>query len=120
MVNDVKVTTVIARVLRVFLADPEATHFGMELMRTTGLPSGTLYPALTRLERAEWLLAEREDIDPAVEGRPPRKYLRLNPVVVGRARCAIAELSEQIRLTDAGPTGNFGTRLRPAPGGGHA
>ena len=52
--------------------------YGFVIMERTGLPSGTVYPALRRLERdtlirSEW---EKESIAES-EQRPPRKYYRL-------------------------------------------
>jgi PadR family transcriptional regulator PadR len=52
--------------------------YGFDIMDVTGLPSGTVYPALRRLERdgavqSKWegeALAQEQD-------RPPRKYYRL-------------------------------------------
>jgi PadR family transcriptional regulator, regulatory protein PadR len=54
--------------------------YGYTLMETTGLPSGTVYPALRRLERdalirSQW---ERQAIADAEE-RPARKYYRITP-----------------------------------------
>jgi DNA-binding PadR family transcriptional regulator len=45
-------------------------------MDVTGLPSGTVYPALRRLERDEWIKSKWES-DALVENRPPRKYYNL-------------------------------------------
>jgi len=52
--------------------------YGFSIMEMTGLPSGTVYPAMRRLEhdgliRSQW---ERQSIADA-EQRPPRKYYRL-------------------------------------------
>lgn len=52
--------------------------YGLSVMEMTGLPSGTVYPALRRLERdglirSQW---ERQSIAEA-EQRPARKYYRL-------------------------------------------
>ena len=52
--------------------------YGFSIMETTGLPSGTVYPALRRLERdalitSRWEKQSRAD----AEGRPPRKYYKL-------------------------------------------
>ena len=88
---------VVAKVLRVFLDDPEAARYGLELMKATGLPSGSLYPVLGRLERAGWLRSRREQIDPAVEGRPPRRYYELTPDGLAEARTELAALAEQVR-----------------------
>lgn len=47
-------------------------------METTGLPSGTVYPAMRRLER-DGLIASRWESQTIAdaEQRPPRKYYRL-------------------------------------------
>jgi DNA-binding PadR family transcriptional regulator len=52
--------------------------YGYTVMEVTGLPSGTVYPALRRMERdrlirSQW---ERQSIADA-EQRPPRKYYKL-------------------------------------------
>jgi DNA-binding PadR family transcriptional regulator len=52
--------------------------YGFGLMETTGLPSGTVYPALRRLERDELIRSswEKQALADA-EQRPPRKYYKL-------------------------------------------
>jgi PadR family transcriptional regulator, regulatory protein PadR len=52
--------------------------YGYTIMELTGLPSGTVYPALRRLERdglirSQWEARKIAD----AELRPPRKYYRL-------------------------------------------
>ena len=52
--------------------------YGFSVMEMTGLPSGTVYPAMRRLERdglirSQW---ERQSIADAGQ-RPPRKYYKL-------------------------------------------
>ena len=52
--------------------------YGLSVMEMTGLPSGTVYPAMRRLERdglirSQW---ERPSIAEASQ-RPPRKYYKL-------------------------------------------
>jgi PadR family transcriptional regulator, regulatory protein PadR len=52
--------------------------YGFSIMEMTGLPSGTVYPAMRRLERdglihSHW---EKQSIADA-EQRPPRKYYKL-------------------------------------------
>lgn len=52
--------------------------YGFSVMELTGLPSGTVYPAMRRLERdglirSQW---ERQSIADS-EQRPPRKYYKL-------------------------------------------
>lgn len=96
-VHDVRVTVAVAVVLRVFLDDIARARYGYELMRLTGFPSGKLYPVLARLERAGWLVKEREDIDPAAASRPARRLYRMSEEGVQAARYELARLSEQLR-----------------------
>ena len=86
-----------AEVLKIFLEDPLKSHYGFELMQITGLPSGVLYPMLTRLAWAQWLTVRKEDIDPHVAGRPARRFYKLNPAVIPAVRQQFAELSERHR-----------------------
>jgi DNA-binding PadR family transcriptional regulator len=54
------------------------SRFGFDVMATTGLTSGTVYPALDRLEDLGYLTSEWEDAGIAHrEGRPPRRYFTL-------------------------------------------
>jgi DNA-binding PadR family transcriptional regulator len=69
----IEVTTQEQRVLAQFLLDGRRPRFAMELMDSTGLSSGTLYPILMRFTRLGWLIREREDIDPVKAGRPARR-----------------------------------------------
>lgn len=68
--------------------------YGFEIMDATGLPSGTVYPLLRRLERLQCVEARWEDEDRASrEGRPPRRYYTLtgegrDVLARGRARFA--------------------------------
>jgi PadR family transcriptional regulator PadR len=52
--------------------------YGFSVMEMTGLPSGTVYPAMRRLERDELIHShwEQQAIADA-EQRPPRKYYKL-------------------------------------------
>jgi DNA-binding PadR family transcriptional regulator len=52
--------------------------YGFSIMEMTGLPSGTVYPAMRRLERDELISSrwERQSIADA-EQRPARKYYKL-------------------------------------------
>lgn len=75
-------------------ADPKLSHtaamilraihagymYGFSIMEMTGLPSGTVYPAMRRLERDDLIRShwERQSIADA-EQRPPRKYYKLTP-----------------------------------------
>ncbi|MET8123029.1 PadR family transcriptional regulator [Micromonospora sp. NPDC005189] len=91
-----RMTIPVAKVLAALLAEPDAQRYGLDLMRLTGLPSGTLYPVLHRLRGAGWLAADWEAIDPVVAGRPARRYYRLTAEGVAHARSALAELRAAI------------------------
>ena len=76
----------------VLLAIRAGHRYGFDVMDVTGLPDGTVYPILRRLERRGVLAGNWEDEAIArAEQRPPRRYYSLTPVghesmaeVVGR------------------------------------
>jgi len=73
------------------------TRYGFDIMDTTGLPSGTVYPALSRLDRQGLLRAKWEPHEIAQrEKRPPRKYYQITRE--GKKRL-LAE-SERIRAVE--------------------
>jgi DNA-binding PadR family transcriptional regulator len=96
MGQEIRVTTAVAKVLAALLADPEADRYGLDLMHESGLPSGTLYPIMVRLQRVGWIEAYWEDLDPAEAGRPARRYYRLTPIGVTHARTELAALHAQL------------------------
>jgi PadR family transcriptional regulator, regulatory protein PadR len=64
--------------------------FGFDIMEVTGLPSGTVYPALRRLEALELVTSDWErDVKARKEGRPRRRYYELTPA--GRRQLKEAE-----------------------------
>lgn len=92
-----RLTANVVKVLRAFLDEPGGEcldtdlvedHYGYQLMAATGLPSGTLYPIVARMEAAGWVQAREEDVDPAVVRRKPRRYYRLT--ALGRVEARIA------------------------------
>ncbi len=53
-------------------------QFGFEIMEVSGLPSGTVYPAMRRLERDGLVTSHWEAESTALaEGRPVRRYYLL-------------------------------------------
>jgi PadR family transcriptional regulator, regulatory protein PadR len=52
--------------------------YGFSIMEATGLPSGSVYPAMRRLERDSLIASrwEKQSIADA-DGRPPRKYYKI-------------------------------------------
>ena len=52
--------------------------YGFNIMEATGMPSGTIYPAVRRLERDELIQSSWEDQATAdKEQRPARKYYKV-------------------------------------------
>ena len=65
-------------------------RFGFDIMEATRLPSGTVYPALRRLEALELVTSDWErDLAARKEGRPRRRYYELTPA--GTRQLAEAE-----------------------------
>jgi DNA-binding PadR family transcriptional regulator len=75
-----------AATIKVLLQDPDRPRYGLELMRLTGQPSGTLYLNLAKLECAGWITGGKEDIDPEIEGRPARHNYRIPNAAVSLVR----------------------------------
>lgn len=72
-------------------------QYGFDIMDITGLPSGTVYPALRRLElallvRSKW---EKQKIAQE-EQRPPRKYYELTKA----GHEALAEAVKRYRVLE--------------------
>jgi PadR family transcriptional regulator, regulatory protein PadR len=75
MAKDPRLTHITALILQ---AINSGFVYGFSIMEMTGLPSGTIYPAMRRMEedqliRSRWerqVIADREQ-------RPPRKYYQL-------------------------------------------
>ena len=73
--QDLDITPRMATVLKIFLEDPGQSRYGFELMKLTGMASGSLYPMLARLEAAGWLTRGKESIDPRAAGLPWTNYV---------------------------------------------
>ncbi|HZS04063.1 MAG TPA: PadR family transcriptional regulator [Blastocatellia bacterium] len=72
-------------------------RYGFDIMDVTGLPSGTVYPALRRLEMAGLVESKWEKHSIAQqELRPPRKYYELTR----EGREALAEAVKRYRLLE--------------------
>lgn len=75
MASSVRITYATAVVLEALAS---GRHYGFDIMDATGLPSGTVYPILRRLERDGHLRSTWEDEEEATaEQRPARKYYAL-------------------------------------------
>jgi len=85
-------------------------QYGFDIMDITGLPSGTVYPALRRLEQlglvdSKW---EKEGIAQR-EQRPARKYYELTP----EGADALAEAVKRYRLLEQ-PLVSAPSKVKPS------
>jgi len=85
-----RLTIQVQLVLRALLHNPADEMYGLEIAKQAGLPSGTIYPILARLEAAGWLTSGWEDIDESREQRRRRRYYRLTGSGASHARRALA------------------------------
>lgn len=77
------------RLLDALSASPREWRHGYDIMKETGLLSGTLYPLLMRM--TDQGLVESEWREPAQPGRPPRHAYRLTAQGLALAREAIGQ-----------------------------
>jgi DNA-binding PadR family transcriptional regulator len=99
-------TQVTALVLR---AVASGYRYGFDIMESCGLPSGTVYPALRRLEKAGLLTSGWEEAEEAYEdGRPRRRIHALTPEGMDTLHEAEQKLAEMRRMLG---------ELPPAPTG---
>jgi PadR family transcriptional regulator PadR len=76
----IRLTYATRLVAHVLLSKPEHRWYGLEVVKATSLPSGTVYPILSRMERHGWLTSAPEELPAGVRmGRPPRRYYTLTP-----------------------------------------
>ena len=72
------------------LLDSDGPRWGLEIIKLTGRPSGSVYPLLERLERAGWLSSHWDDDS---ERRGPRRrmyVLTVDGAAEARRVCARA------------------------------
>ncbi len=94
MADEVKLSHSAALILRTI----ECGYcYGFDVMEVTGLPSGTVYPALRRLERDSLITAKWEDEAAAFAAqRPARRYYR----VTRTGKQALLRLMEKYPLLE--------------------
>jgi DNA-binding PadR family transcriptional regulator len=79
------------KILKFMIENPQEGRSGAEISKATKVGSGTMYPLLQRLEIANWIAGEWENIDPSDAGRPKRRFYKLTPAGHVGARDALAE-----------------------------
>ncbi|HEX5068568.1 MAG TPA: PadR family transcriptional regulator [Vicinamibacterales bacterium] len=79
--------------LTVLHAVASGTSHGFDIIDATDLPGGTVYPALSRLERDGLVVSDWEDVSIArEEGRPPRRYYAVTSFGLTTLNSALARL----------------------------
>jgi PadR family transcriptional regulator, regulatory protein PadR len=72
-----KLTNALVQVALAIMSNPNDRLWGYDMSKETGLRSGVLYPILHRMLDEGWLVDGWEELDSAIEKRPPRRYYRL-------------------------------------------
>jgi PadR family transcriptional regulator PadR len=84
-----------AATVAILRAVRDGHRFGLDIMEATGLPSGTVYPTLARMEDRSFVDSEWEDeVTAKADGRPRRRYYRLTP----EGARALADALERLGL----------------------
>ena len=93
----------------VLQAMTQGNQYGFEIMRIVGLPSGTVYPLLRRLEAAGLVSSNwEEEREAHADRRPARRYYRATEkgdVALADARVRIAEQQAAVFGSLAGDLG---------------
>ncbi|MGE0158012.1 MAG: helix-turn-helix transcriptional regulator [Gemmatimonadales bacterium] len=98
---EVRMTQITALILHAVGA---GYRYGFDLMDATGLASGTVYPALRRLEAARMLRSRwEEETTSRRDGRPRRRLYELTAAGEIAAAEATAKLASQRALLIASP-----------------
>ena len=88
----------------VLAALAQGAGYGLEVMDATGLSSGTVYPALRRLEAEGLVSGDWEQAEGAHrEGRPARRYYRITPKGEEALGPALERIRAQQRVLGLAP-----------------
>lgn len=89
--SEPRITGPTLKVLKQFFLRPAKEISGAEIIRSTGIASGTLYPILFRLEKHGWVKSHWEETNPSQVGRPRRRLYQLTPLGETASRSAFRE-----------------------------
>ncbi|HSG49410.1 MAG TPA: helix-turn-helix transcriptional regulator [Longimicrobiales bacterium] len=97
----IRLTQATALVLRAMTA---GHRYGFEIMEASGLPSGTVYPVLRRLEEWGHVTSHwEEEAEARTQGRPRRRLYALTRAGMALAGTARERLAEARRLLAEDP-----------------
>ena len=100
LMGDLRLTTVTLMVLDVIdEADPADPAWGLRICETTGLGTGSVYPALDRLLKSGWINDCWETPSPG--NRPRRRFYRMTDEGRSRCRAARAQRAARVRRVPA-------------------
>jgi PadR family transcriptional regulator, regulatory protein PadR len=91
-------------VFQAFLDAPGEETYGFELSRITGLPSGTIYPILRRLEDDDLIESRWAEVDAGTQRRN-RRYYALTAEGRRVAQKATVDQRQALRLLAPGLAG---------------
>ena len=93
------------QVLYALLEDPIAEWYATQIAASARLRSGTIHPALARLERMRWVESRWEAVEEGPAARPARRCYRLTTEGRQQAQAALAAMSRGVQW-----------RMRPVAG----
>jgi PadR family transcriptional regulator PadR len=85
----IRMTTATLDVLELLVTNADDEHYGLKIAQATGLPTGSVYPILARLEEIGWIESRWESDESEARG-PRRRFYRLTPSGLLNARTALA------------------------------
>jgi PadR family transcriptional regulator, regulatory protein PadR len=91
--NEPRLTQQTIKVLGALISGHVRELSGADIAKLTKLQSGTLYPILYRLEQVGWVNSNWEAGDPAVLGRPRRRYYRVTAQGAKKIKAVVRELT---------------------------
>lgn len=87
-----RTTGALLKVIRFLLDQPSHESYGLEMLRGTGLKSGTIYPLLARLETTGWVTSRWETTEATDLGRPRRRIYQLTSAGAHEGRQLLLEI----------------------------
>jgi PadR family transcriptional regulator PadR len=98
-------TKALVKIALAMMNDPHGQYYGLDLTRSAGVLSGTLYPILRRMLADGWLSDDWED--PAtVSNRPPRRYYGLTNHGRAELGAILAAAQKESRFRELRPAIN--------------
>lgn len=114
--RNIRLTKQMLEILAVMLEGRDDDLHGRLIGKKAGVSSGTLFPALARMERAGWISSREESGDPIELGRPLQRIYKLTGPgeVAAREEISIVAAALNRALNPPAPHGT--KSLAPSPG----